>query len=384
MEDLSLIAPQPHTPATDLRLRKLMEIEEAVERYVEGSDLSTLNRLLADPEYSSLALQRVGLSNRHEIWSIAQLDPKARRNRLLPYRQLGLHCYQRQLSSIPCVRILHAYSGTTRVVVEGEELLLEQDQLIMLNADVDYTITSASEGSYFIDCFFTKYYLSNTLMPRLPRDCVFTPFFEQALFGAQYSGRNTYILFNRSPSDKVLRFLIYALLAFTGNVPLMDEVLSSYVFLIFHELLLRYANEHTVAPPSDSVSPTATDLVDYIFANFESVTLASASESFHFTPDYMGKLVKRLTGESFVDLVRNIRLIKAAELLESSDSPISAVANEVGYQNISHFYRLFEDHFGCTPAAYREDKRRRALTSGGTAALGAAQPDGPRTHNFFP
>ncbi len=384
MEDLSLIAPQPHTPATDLRLRKLMEIEEAVENYVSGSDLATLNRLLADPEYSTLALQRVGLSNRHEIWSIAQLDPDARRSRLLPYRQLGFHCYRHQLTSIPCVRIIHAYCGKTRIVIEGEELLLEEDQLVMLNADVDYTITSASEGSFFIDCFFTKYYLSNTLMPRLPRDCVFTPFFEQALFGAQFTGRNTYILFNRSPSDKVLRFLIYSLLAFTGNVPLMDEVLSSYVFLIFHELLLRYANEHTVAPPSDSVSPTATDLVDYIFANFESVSLASASENFHFTPDYMGKLVKRLTGESFVDLVRNIRLIKAAELLESNDSPISAVANEVGYQNISHFYRLFEDHFGCTPAAYREDKRRRALTSDAPAALGTPQPDGPRAHNFFP
>ena len=384
MEDLSLIAPQPHTPATDARLRKLMEIEEAVENYVSGSDLATLNRLLAAPEYSSLALQRVGLNNRHEIWSIAQLDPDARRSRLLPYRQLGFHCYRHQLTSIPCVRIIHAYCGKTRIVVDGEELLLEEDQLVMLNADVDYTITSASEGSFFIDCFFTKYYLSNTLMPRLPRDCVFTPFFEQALFGAQFTGRNTYILFDRSSSDKVLRFLIYSILAFSGNVPLMDEVLSSYVFLIFHELLLRYANERTAMPAPDSVSPTATDLVDYIFANFESVTLASAAESFHFTPDYMGKLVKRLTGESFVDLVRNIRLIKAAELLEKSDSAIAAIANEVGYQNISHFYRLFEDHFGCTPAAYREDKRRRALTPDGPAR-GARDPQyGPEAQNFFP
>ncbi len=384
MEDLSLIAPQPHTPATDARLRKLMEIEEAIEGYAKGSDLATLNRLLADQEYSFLALQRVGISNRHEIWAIAQLEPEARRSRLLPYRQLGFHCYRQQQSSIPCVRIVYAYSGKTRITIEGETLLLEEDQLCMLNADVDYTISCGSDGSFFIDCFLTKYYLSNTLMPRLPRDCVFTPFFEQALFGAAYSRRERFILFEPSKSDKVLRFLIYSLLAFYGNVPLMDEVLSSYTFLIFHELLLRYSNECITSPVMESASPTATDLVDYIFANYESATLAGAAEHFHFTSDYMGKLVKRLTGESFVDLVRNIRLIKAAELLERTDRPISVIANEVGYQNISHFYRLFEDHFSCTPAAYRDEKRRREASPDGPAAPSSPQPAGPRSQNFFP
>lgn len=357
VEKRGLIAPEPHTPETDLRLRRLMEVEDAVENYVQNNEIAGLNRLLCDPDYETLCLKRMEIANRHEIWNIAQLSPDARRARLMPYRQLGFHCYRRQLNSIPCVRLIYAYSGQIRIVVEGQTLILDQDELCLLNADVDYTISAVGSDDFFIDCFFTKYYLSNVLMPRLPRDNIFTPFFEQALFGSAFSGDNTYIAFHRSPSDKVLRFLIYSIFAFAGNVPVMDEVLSSYVFLIYHDLLIRYSNEKTVSPKAEGVPPNASELVDYIFANFDTVTLASASEHFHFNPAYMGRLVKRLTGESFVDLVRNIRLVKAAELIETTDRAITAIANDVGYQNISHFYRLFQEHYSCTPAEFREQKR---------------------------
>lgn len=357
MEKPSLIAPEPHTPETDLRLRKLMEIEDTVEGYIRDNDIAKLNQLCGDPECGSFCLQRLGISNRHEIWNIAKLSPEARKSRLLPYRQLGFHCYRQQLVTIPCIRIIYAYHGQTQITVDGQSLLLDEDDLCLLNADADYTITCGCEDAFFIDCFFTKFYLSNTLMPQLPRDSIFTPFFEQALYGASFPNQHSYILFQRSPSDKVLRFLIYSLLAFSGNVPLMDEVLSCYVFLIFHELLLRYNNEQVLSPKAEGIPPNASELIDYIFENFDAVTLATVSEHFHFNPHYMGKLVKRLTGESFVDLVRNIRLIKAAELIESSDRSITAIANDVGYQNISHFYRLFQEHYGCTPAEYREEKR---------------------------
>lgn len=356
MERFSLISPEPHMPDTDLRLRKLMEIEEAIEAYVRDNDVSRLNQLLSDPEYESLFLKRLRLTNRHEIWNIIHLPPEERKNRLLPYRQLGFHCYRKQLVSIPCIRMAYAYHGKTQINIEDENFTLQEDELCLLNADVNYKIINATKDAFFIDCFFTKFYLSNELMPRLPRDSIFTPFFEQALFGANFSGKNNYILFQKSPSDKVLRFLIYSLLAFSGNVPLMDEVLSSYLFLIFHELLLRYNNERVISPSSKlkGIPPNASELIDYIFKHYDSVSLSSASAHFHFNPQYMGKLVRRLTGESFVDLVRNIRLIKAAELISETDRSIAVIANEVGYQNISYFYRLFQDHYGCTPAEYRD------------------------------
>ena len=65
VEKRGLISPEPHTPETDLRLRRLMEVEDAVENYVQNNEIAGLNRLLCDPDYETLCLKRMEIANRH-------------------------------------------------------------------------------------------------------------------------------------------------------------------------------------------------------------------------------------------------------------------------------------------------------------------------------
>ena len=51
--------------------------------------------------------------------------------------------------------------------------------------------------------------------------------------------------------------------------------------------------------------------------------------------------------------VNRIRMEHAAMLLAAGDAPIAHVAADCGIENMSHFYRLFRDHHGATPRAYR-------------------------------
>jgi transcriptional regulator GlxA family with amidase domain len=56
-------------------------------------------------------------------------------------------------------------------------------------------------------------------------------------------------------------------------------------------------------------------------------------------------------------------------MLESSDDPVEAIANEVGYEDAGFFGRLFRRQVSLTPAQYRRrfGAMRRALQSAGTA-----------------
>jgi AraC-like DNA-binding protein len=54
--------------------------------------------------------------------------------------------------------------------------------------------------------------------------------------------------------------------------------------------------------------------------------------------------------------LRQIRLDRAAELLTTTAHPITAVAQQVGYRNVSHFVRDFRTSQGTTPAKYRQAK----------------------------
>lgn len=60
------------------------------------------------------------------------------------------------------------------------------------------------------------------------------------------------------------------------------------------------------------------------------------------------------TGMSPLEYVHTLRLEEAKQILEATDQPIEAVANEVGYEDAGFFSRLFRRNVALTPAQYRK------------------------------
>ena len=66
-------------------------------------------------------------------------------------------------------------------------------------------------------------------------------------------------------------------------------------------------------------------------------------------------LYRRLRGAldgSPVDLLREVRLARAASLLSAGAGNVGEVAYAVGFKSVSHFGRCFRERFGETPSAY--------------------------------
>jgi len=74
----------------------------------------------------------------------------------------------------------------------------------------------------------------------------------------------------------------------------------------------------------------------------------------------------RSTGMSPLEYVHTMRLEESKHLLETTDLPVEAVANDVGYEDGSFFGRLFRRKVGLTPAQYRKrfGALRRVLEQG--------------------
>jgi transcriptional regulator GlxA family with amidase domain len=54
-----------------------------------------------------------------------------------------------------------------------------------------------------------------------------------------------------------------------------------------------------------------------------------------------------------MDFLYDIRMRKAAKLLETTDFPVKKVASSVGFASRSHFSRAFKGFTGADPTAYR-------------------------------
>jgi transcriptional regulator GlxA family with amidase domain len=62
---------------------------------------------------------------------------------------------------------------------------------------------------------------------------------------------------------------------------------------------------------------------------------------------------QQATGMAPLEYVHTLRIEEAKQMLEASEQPIEAIANEVGYEDAGFFARLFRRKVNLTPAAYR-------------------------------
>lgn len=61
-------------------------------------------------------------------------------------------------------------------------------------------------------------------------------------------------------------------------------------------------------------------------------------------------------GTTPIRYLRQLRLRQAAQLLEETTLPVSAVAEGCGFQDVSYFTKCFRESRGITPSAYRADR----------------------------
>ena len=92
-------------------------------------------------------------------------------------------------------------------------------------------------------------------------------------------------------------------------------------------------------------------MTDYL-----TVTLDELADELHLSKPYLSKYIKEKSGYTFGDFVKNVRMKKARALLKSGSMTVEAIAENVGYQNVEHFNRLFKKKYGMTPVQFRNSK----------------------------
>lgn len=94
----------------------------------------------------------------------------------------------------------------------------------------------------------------------------------------------------------------------------------------------------------------------YIEAHYNDYNLSAGmvADYLGYSTNYFSRIFKSITGFYINDYIRQLRIVKAQELLMNSDMTITAVAEATGFSNPNYFYSIFKKETGLTPAAYRK------------------------------
>jgi AraC-like DNA-binding protein/mannose-6-phosphate isomerase-like protein (cupin superfamily) len=97
--------------------------------------------------------------------------------------------------------------------------------------------------------------------------------------------------------------------------------------------------------------------IDYVMAHYdESVTLEALVECSGYSESHFCHRFKSATGYTPFAYLNRVRVIKAAELLVTTNEKITSIASKCGFDNISYFNRVFRKQMHMSPGQYRNQK----------------------------
>jgi two-component system response regulator YesN len=96
--------------------------------------------------------------------------------------------------------------------------------------------------------------------------------------------------------------------------------------------------------------------VDYIQVNYHrpEISLQEVAETVNLSQSHLASQFRSAIGVSYIKYLTTLRVEEAKRLLRVSDLSIAAIADAVGYPNITNFYRHFQNQTSMTPAAFRQ------------------------------
>ncbi|KRF10242.1 hypothetical protein ASG89_01535 [Paenibacillus sp. Soil766] len=86
----------------------------------------------------------------------------------------------------------------------------------------------------------------------------------------------------------------------------------------------------------------------------EDVSREDIASYVNMNPDYLTRIFKKETGLTVSDYVLQERVSLAKEMLVKTDLPVGSIAASVGYNNFSHFSKMFKKATSTNPQDYRK------------------------------
>jgi AraC-like DNA-binding protein len=100
------------------------------------------------------------------------------------------------------------------------------------------------------------------------------------------------------------------------------------------------------------------DILNYTFQNqHKPIAIEEVAEVAGLSRSQFSRFFKIRTGKTYIEFLNELRVESACTLLASINNKIDHICYDVGFQNLSHFNRIFKRIKGVSPSTYRKQKK---------------------------
>ncbi|NLC97328.1 MAG: AraC family transcriptional regulator [Erysipelotrichaceae bacterium] len=253
------------------------------------------------------------------------------------------------------VEIQYVYSGSITQYCNDKEITLESGQILFFNQKVSHRVLKVNKDDIGINLLIKPEFF-NYLFTLTKTDNSLFKFLLGTIYKEEANSQFLYFKVSQIRAiQESMAELITELYEPTINKEIHEVLIKLNVAKLFI-LLIKHIDTLEITSVDVYEAKTIYKIINYIENNYIDGTLKDLSLVLSL-PDYrISKLIKANTGKNFMELIQIKRLQRAEHLLMNTNLPIIEIAYEVGYENLTYFYKIFKKQYSLTPTNYKKMK----------------------------
>lgn len=253
------------------------------------------------------------------------------------------------------LELIYVFSGTMVQVIGGKEVTLNAGEFSLSNCNVSHKIKKAYENDIIFNFIIRTEFFDyiSTLIDSY--NTVFN-FILDALYSN--TGNEQTMIFRVSKNEAIKNLIENIITTLYSNEPSKNIKIKLLVGLLLTEFTNNIDDVELLKSNSYD-SMINIKILEYISKDYKEGSLAAISKILHQPTYKICKIIKKYTGCTFKQLIQETRLNKAENLLLSTNMPINDIMYEVGYENVTYFYKIFKEKYSSTPNEYRKTYKNK-------------------------
>lgn len=249
------------------------------------------------------------------------------------------------------VEVIYMCRGTTTHRIDGNEVVLEQGDLLFLNQHAQQEILPAGEGDIAVNFIVLPEFFNMAFSMMGAEDNILKEFLVGTLCGRGGGAMTSYLYFHVAdilPIQNLVENMVWTIFYDMGNKRSCNQITMGLLLL----QLLNYMDKMETGGAGYANELTGT-VLNYIEEHYKNGSLSELAEMMNYDIYWLSREIKKRTGKTYKELLQARRMSQAVYLLSSSKLSVSDIIESVGYDNSSYFYRIFKEKYGMSPKEYR-------------------------------
>lgn len=247
------------------------------------------------------------------------------------------------------IEITYMVNGKTTHYIDDEKIELKKGDLLFLNQHATQEILICDKDDIAVNFIILPEFFNETFTMLGQEENALRSFIISCL--TKNNTGSNYLYYNSEdniPIQNLLENLIWNLLEDEPNKRSINQLTMALLFIN----LINHSDKIKTSNNSFEQSITL-KMLSYIDTHYPDASLSDFSIQNGFDVYTLSRIIKKQTGLTFKKILEDKRLNQACFLLNNTPLTIKEIALNVGYENISFFYRLFKRNYGISPRDYR-------------------------------